>query len=445
MRGVLVAWLWRVVITLFLLNCAAHNAAALQTPQGAVLFITDGLGSYYVYPELEAHAQDGALLEREGLFSNITGGDVRVLHVKVAVPRTGAAHSAIITGSSRADVGDVPEKVTVFDVLREEGFLVLGVMEKGDSSSMKAELDAILYAESNSVLHPVFRVQNNSAPEGVVRVMEELSEIPAYLNRSKGAERYRMYNRFVITTTEALIEHMLEEYPAKRFLVIVNAGGLDSAGHYTNYTVYQEVIRGLDADLFGLEEFCRDNNIAFVFTADHGMCFKSSDSRGGHAGAGYSGCPESLYVPLVISASNVHHSVLKGDHAQRDVAPTLLSILDVPDMLEGDGRALPVKTYSSLYVTTDADYVHLYKGGMLVDNQSGGRVVFRGLKGAYVLRLFKDGKVKEQSLSLEGDQTLDLSFSDALFWDFNRRRVVGVVLILLVNLTGLLLLRRVWR
>jgi hypothetical protein len=442
----------KILITLFIINCTVASASALP-PQNAVLFIADGLGSHYIYPELTAETHDGEKLQNTPC-SNITAGGLRVLHVKAPVPKTGPGHSVIITGNPKATTETIPKTTTLFDVLRNsEEFLILGVMERGSSSNMREKQDAILYAESNSIRSPIFKIQHKNAPSEIVKVMEQqCSMMPAYMDNTTGAAKYRMYNRFAIETAEKMVKTMLQEYPSKRFLLIVNVGGMESAGHYAGFSTYSEVIKGLDVDLYSFKKRCRDNNIAFLFTSDHGISFRTVDSRGGNAGSDYAGKTESLYIPLVINAENVETGVLKGEHGQEDIAPTLLSILDIAPTFDADGKALPIKNYANIYATTDADYVQLYQGNSLVDNQTGKKIVFKYLEGTYRLRFVKGNTTIEQNTSLEGDIMLNVKVPDTTKTtpstvkrasNHTARYVTGMILILFVNIIGIMLIRRI--
>jgi len=442
----------KILITLFIITCTAASASA-TSPQNAVLFIADGLGSHYIYPELMAETHDGEKLQNTHC-PNITAGGLRVLHVKAPVPKTGPGHSVIITGSSKATTETIPKTTTLFDVLRNsEEFLILGVMERGSSSNTREKQDAILYAKSNSIRSPVFKIQHKNAPSEIVKVMEQqCSMMPAYMNNTTGAAKYRMYNRFAIETAEKMVKTMLQEYPSKRFLLIVNVGGLESAGHYAGFSTYSEVIKGLDVDLYSFKKLCRDNNIAFLFTSDHGISFRTVDSRGGNAGSDYVGKTEGLYIPLIINAENVKTGILKGEHGQEDIAPTLLSILDIANTLDADGKALPIKNYANIYATTDADYVQLYQGNSLVDNQTGKKIVFKYLEGTYRLRFVKGNTTIEQNTSLEGDIMLNVKVPDATKTtpltvkrasNHTARYAAGMILILFVNIIGIMLIRRI--
>ena len=120
----------------------------IREPSGLVLLVVDGLGSSYVYPEHRAYALDGSPLESAVIF-NLSGGATRVVDVQVPVPETTQSHSVLITG--RADVDPGHPGRTVFDAAREEGYLCLGLLQRGDAMPVLQEMDAVLYLDDNSL------------------------------------------------------------------------------------------------------------------------------------------------------------------------------------------------------------------------------------------------------------------------------------------------------
>src|SRR3972149_10538319 len=74
------------------------NLGEIKRPQSAILFIVDGLGSSYFYPELKPIALHGNELSKANT-PNLTFGS-RVIDIKTPHPVTGIAHSVIVTGNS---------------------------------------------------------------------------------------------------------------------------------------------------------------------------------------------------------------------------------------------------------------------------------------------------------------------------------------------------------
>lgn len=106
----------------------------VKRPDGAILFIVDGLGSSYYYPELTPHALDGSEISKAKTI-NLTFG-TRIIDIRTPQPVTGIAHSIIVTGYSQAneDIAGYTD-ATIFDITRQHGFVNLAVMEKGISGT----------------------------------------------------------------------------------------------------------------------------------------------------------------------------------------------------------------------------------------------------------------------------------------------------------------------
>jgi phosphopentomutase len=173
----------------------------------------------------------------------------------------------------------------------------------------------------------------------------------SYMNKS-GVDRYSAYNKWGIDTADAVVQFMIKNHPDQRFLLTVNIGAIDAGGHNLGPDDYVKLIEDLDRDFYPLYRTASDNNIALFFTADHGMSFATKDAhRGGHSGDKYVSRQESLRIPLVILSPNAVSGVVSGEYRQEDLAPTLLSVLDLPDNLQyGDGKAINIKNYASIFV-----------------------------------------------------------------------------------------------
>jgi 2,3-bisphosphoglycerate-independent phosphoglycerate mutase len=75
---------------------------------------------------------------------------------------------------------------------------------------------------------------------------------------------------------------MGDNAPDKRYILTINAGAVDCAVHYRITQGYIESIEGIDAAVIPLYELCIENDLAFIFTADHDMAFGAKNVRGGH-------------------------------------------------------------------------------------------------------------------------------------------------------------------
>ena len=417
----------------------------VERPNGAIIFIVDGLGSSYFYPEYTPYALDGI-----GLFEasapNLTFGRW-VQDVKVPTPSTGTAHSVIVTGYSGADTELVgyPD-ATIYDVTRQHGFINLAIMQKGDFSNMRAEQDIIMYAPNNSINNPSVSIQANNPYEGIYELMYGWKmKIPEYFDNKSGYDRYSAYNKWGIDAASAVVEEMVTNHPSQKFILTVNIGAIDSGGHYRGNDDYVMLIRDLDRDFNSLYEKASHYNIALFFTADHGMSFATKDApRGGHGSSKYSSRLESLRIPLAIISPNVDGGVVEGEYRQEDIAPTVLSILDLPDTLQyADGDAINIKNYASIFVNADTKYnVSLWNDGIRLTGGSDSELIFAGLPVKSNYRLEASGSAGEYDEDFILDSDKQFSFRNVES-GFNKREMIAVILILVVIVTGMGIIMRI--
>ena len=133
--------------------------------------------------------------------------------------------------------------------------------------------------------------------------------------------------------------------------MLVNVGGVDSAGHELGAEGYRDVAAALDAPLGRLAEVCRRSNVLLVVTADHGMVFSGAEGRGGHSAEKYADRLEALRVPLVFLGPGVEELNLGGRWSEVDIAPTLLDLLNISPGLSGEETVMPVAGSFELHIT----------------------------------------------------------------------------------------------
>ena len=373
----------------------------------------------------------------------------RIADIRTKLPVTGIAHSVLVTGFSDAneEIVGYPE-ATIFDITREHGFVNLAIMERGDFMNMRSEQDIILFAENNSIDEPLMSIQTKNAPDGVYDLMYEWKmKLPAYLDGKKGVDKYAAYNRWGIDAANAAASDMIKKHPSQRFLLTVNIGAIDSGGHNMGDDDYMKLIESLDSDIYPLYKTAIDNNIAFFLTADHGMSFATMNARrGGHSSDKYSTKIESLKIPLVILSPNAVTGTIGGEYQQEDLAPTLLGVLDLPDNLQyGDGNAINIKKYASIYVKADSKYqVSLWNNGQKLHERSDSELIFAGLplNSSYTLKATGDGGTFEEIVSLDSDKQFNFKKPESLF-NISNRALIAIILILIVNIAGLIIIRRI--
>jgi len=426
------------LLLLLLPGCCALEVQVgpMAQPAGAVILVIDGLGSSYVYPEHNAYALDGSPLDKAVLF-NLTGGGARAVDVRVPVPETTKSHSVLVTGRSEADWDQLGH--TIFDLAREEGYLCLAIMERGDSMSIMEDMDAVLYLEDNALQGaeptPGFRPD---APEGLRTLFQEWRDrFAGYSNRENMAG-YAGYNAWALDAAADTVEHLI----GKPFIMLVNAGAVDSAGHNLNASGYLQAVEALDAPLGRRVRACRKNNLLLVITADHGMVFPDREGKGGHSAEKYAARLEALRVPLVVQGPGIEELNLGGQWSEMDVAPTVLALLDVSSNTSSEGVALPVRKGGILRVAgAPPAGVELWGQGTCLANASGdNEYIFRGLEwGEYTLK----AGGQSWDVLVDGDDTIDLAGKATM--PVGMRRAFGVIMILVINLGGMATILRIWR
>ncbi len=444
----------KILIILLLLTIFAIVSSAseitlngVQRPQSAILFIVDGFGSSYYYPELTPFSLDGSELTKAHA-PNLTFG-TRIIDIKTSHPVTEIAHSVIVTGYSDAneEIVGYPD-ATIYDVAREHGFVNLAVMETGDFSNMRREQDIILFAENNSFNDPGISIQAKASPPGIFELMYDWKmKMPSYLNNVSGVRKYSAYNKWGIDAANAVANYMIKNHPNQKFLLTVNVGEIDGGGHNLGDDDYVRLIEDLDRDFYPLYKTASENNIALFLTADHGMSFATKNARrGGHSSDKYSSKIESLHIPLVILSPNAAPGVVSGEYRQEDIAPTLLSILDLPNHLQyADGKAIKIKDYASIFINADSKYtVSLWNGDRKLSESSDSELVFAGLplNTSYTLKASGAEGIYEKHVSLDSDKQFNFKSSEAGI-NSNSRSIIAVILILIVVIAGIIIIKRI--
>lgn len=334
----------------------------VPSPDGAVFLIVDGLSAPFVYPELTPRALDGNPLEKALLTTlpEIAGESARVLDIRAPQTFTEGGHSVLVTGNRKADSELVSFKdASLFDAAHKNGYLCLGVMERGDSWAICAEQDAILRDKNNSLKNLKISLEEYEHPPKTVKVPPELiklmkeagAQAPTYTASKETRERYSGYNRWGIDTACKIVEYMAEKLPDQKYILTVNVGAVDLSGHYRKNYGYIDCIEKLDTDLLPLYELCKKHNLVFILTSDHGMAFPTPDSRGGHQAEKYAVSDEAQMLPLLVQAPGIKVGVLEGKYGQEDIAPTILSLLNIPERPRfSEGEVIFEKDYANLKV-----------------------------------------------------------------------------------------------
>jgi bisphosphoglycerate-independent phosphoglycerate mutase (AlkP superfamily) len=461
---------------------------SVNTPDGAVVLIVDGLSAPFIYPELTPHALDGTPLEKARLenIQEIGKNSARIVEFRAPQTFTEGGHSVLVTGNPGADSEFVSFKdANIFDVLHQEGYLCIAVMEKGDSWSICAEQDVVLRDKNNSIknlnvtLEQYEHSRDCPVPSGLLQVMkEEADRAPGYVASKVTGEKYSGYNRWGIEAACSVVEYMAKYSPEQKYLLTVNVGAIDMSGHYRDNYGYIDCIENLDSELLTLYKLCEKNNLAFVLTADHGMAFSADGSKGGHQSEKFSGSDEAQMVPLIVYAQDVESGVLRGEFGQEDFAPTLLGILDVPERPRfAQGEQILLTGHANLKVKLpEKGSVELRKDGKVIESAGNDdQFIFLGLEpdNSYTVRAVLNSgnslEEKETEIFLKTDSVIEFGskgaetkeiesslagkteetssagvFGDGYsIFDRNSRHLIGYFLIGAINLAGFFIIMKI--
>jgi hypothetical protein len=389
-----------------LLICASLECNA---EKNAVILIIDGLGSTYIYPGNEAYFVEGGKTGNVSL-SFIDTSSYRA-ELKTIIPQTEIAHSVLVTGYTKATNEEVSYySSTIFDAVKEYGYITIGIMEKGDSDNIINEQDIVVREKNNSVYEPhIERYLNNaSISADIIRHIDGYRSPESRKHSTKdkyGA--YTEYNKWAIKFGEDTVRFMNKTLPSSKFLLTINAGGLDSAGHSTGYKGYLETIKGLDEPVSDLIKACNETGTVLMITGDHGMSFKHEYSKGSHSSFEVASRNESLLTPfLIYTDSEVRKSNYKI-YGQECFAPTALSLMECPNTLTMCNAAtIPVLEEPALYIRS-AGPANITITGMGIEQNhtiNGIQKVSSLEKGVYTIS--SGGIVK--NIMLDSDMVVDI-------------------------------------
>ncbi|SET02088.1 Phosphoglycerate mutase (BPG-independent, AlkP superfamily) [Methanococcoides vulcani] len=461
------------LVICFIVSFTAPPAGALtqidvnpiSTPDGAVILIIDGLGSSYIYPEITPYALDGAIIEKPVVrnISMLSDQGLRVLNVLTPSTEGENGHSVIVTGNSGATPAMVAyTDATIYDIAHKNGYFTLAILEKGDIPEILAEQDVVVHDLTTSINDPQMEVIVNSQYESQYESLQtsitEILEInaesaPVYVEQHPegSIERYYAYNCWAMDTTIEVLDLMHESYPEQKFILTVNVGAVDTAGLYRRSEGYADTIEDLDIMIGDLYERTKENDLALILTSDHGMTFQSADGRGGSKSDQYASQPEVLRIPFIVTSKNLNNELLEGEFGQQDIAPTILSVLDLPDEMRfTNGRSLASKGYVNFKVILpETGTVTIYKGNeMIADAMGDDSYVFYGLEqnSQYNIRVKtaeEPDRILERTVFSDADHVIrfdstpDVSKGSGDADQKGTRRTIGSVLIVLINLAGL--------
>jgi len=471
--------IWQVgkILLLLLFLCITINPAGCATfieagdtnnPDGVVVLIVDGLGNGYINPELDVKAIDGSILKKPVLSNLPKIYNQAAIFDSVYVPKLkgNSGHNVIMTGNRDADDTMVGyDNASIYDVVKKHGYLTVGVLERGDSEEVVAENDLVLHDTTNSINEPVMQISTSENKDIDHPLPLLTTEFETHASRalsrventpSGTIQRYYTYNKLALDAAMDSINILEKEGRDRKYFITVNIAALDTAGLYRGYEGYSQCIENLDSLIVPLYETCQENNLALVITSDHGMAFPDAESRGGAKSEKYASANEVRNVPLIILSPNIKQQRIQETIGQEDVAPILLSTLDIADRPAFcEGKEKNLKEYAVLKVVSPGiTSMKLSSSGKEVCSGSNDSMYYiTGLEKnkQYTLETVIDssGETYKDTLSIENDRVIEIKEKDenqdSTTSPENNMHLVGGILIGVINLTGLTMIFRIMR
>jgi 2,3-bisphosphoglycerate-independent phosphoglycerate mutase len=121
-------------------------------------------------------------------------------------------------------------------------------------------------------------------------------------------------------------------------VLIVNFANADMVGHSGKLEPTVKAVETVDACLGRIELAVRAKGGAILITADHGNAEMMIDPVTGGPHTAHTTNP----VPFIVVAENAKHFTLKPNGSLRDISPTLLGLLGLPEPREMTGQDLRI-------------------------------------------------------------------------------------------------------
>ena len=119
-------------------------------------------------------------------------------------------------------------------------------------------------------------------------------------------------------------------------VVIANFANPDMVGHTGILPAAIQAVEAVDIQLTRLYKAVRERNAIWIVTADHGNCETMVDPFTGQPHTAHTTNP----VPLILVSEEAKHFNLRKDGSLRDLAPTMLRLLNLELPKEMSGRDL---------------------------------------------------------------------------------------------------------
>lgn len=144
-----------------------------------------------------------------------------------------------------------------------------------------------------------------------------------------------------VELTDALLESLSREEAAGQpyDLVILNFANGDMVGHTGVMAAAVAACETVDQCVGRIERFVADRGGVLLITADHGNAEQMVDPENGGPYTAHTLSP----VPFIVVSRQHRRGTLRSDGALKDIAPTILSLMELPVPQEMEGENLIVR------------------------------------------------------------------------------------------------------
>jgi 2,3-bisphosphoglycerate-independent phosphoglycerate mutase len=122
--------------------------------------------------------------------------------------------------------------------------------------------------------------------------------------------------------------------------MIVNFANADMVGHSGKIEPTIKAVETVDACLGQIEKAVKATGGAMLITADHGNAEQMIDPATGGPHTAHTTNP----VPFIVVSEDAKQFTLKPNGSLRDISPTILGMLNLPEPKEMTGQDLRVAT-----------------------------------------------------------------------------------------------------
>ena len=136
-------------------------------------------------------------------------------------------------------------------------------------------------------------------------------------------------------------DHLMKALEEKKFtFYLVNFANADMVGHTGNFEAAIKAVETVDACVGKLKIKCAEQNVTMILTADHGNADQMVYEEGGvHTSHSDSEVPFCVVHPK-LRDQNIMMNTASKIYALKDVAPTVLKILNIPKPKDFSGNSI---------------------------------------------------------------------------------------------------------